>query len=259
MITEYHRPDTLQEALALLARSQPPTVPLGGGTVLNAPSDTAVAVVDLQNLGLNAIERQGSTLRIGATATLQALLTTPDLPAALTQAIESEATYNLRQVGTLAGTLMVADGRSPLAAVLLALDTQLTLLPDEQTVNLGEFLPLRAERPTGQLITGFSLSLQPTLAYQYVARTPADRPIVIAAAARWGSGRLRVVLGGYGTSPLMVLDGKGTGETADTEGAVAAAENATLHAGDQWASAEYRVDVAKTLVARCVAEVSSSA
>ena len=35
IIKEYHRPDTLEEALALLNRAQVRTVPLAGGTVLN--------------------------------------------------------------------------------------------------------------------------------------------------------------------------------------------------------------------------------
>jgi hypothetical protein len=55
MIIEYHRPETIEAALALLARKEPRTVPLGGGSVLNQPSDIPVAVVDVQSLGLNQI------------------------------------------------------------------------------------------------------------------------------------------------------------------------------------------------------------
>ena len=71
MIIEYLRPETLEETLRLLARTEPKTVPLGGGTVLNAPSDQQVAVVDLRNLGLNKMETKGRSLEIGATTTLQ--------------------------------------------------------------------------------------------------------------------------------------------------------------------------------------------
>ena len=55
MITTYHRPQTLDEALTLLA--QPNTLPLGGGTLLSHPTPDPVSVVDLQALGLNAITR----------------------------------------------------------------------------------------------------------------------------------------------------------------------------------------------------------
>ena len=46
MITAYHRPKTLDEALTLLA--QPNMVPLGGGTLLSHPSPDPVEAVDLQ-------------------------------------------------------------------------------------------------------------------------------------------------------------------------------------------------------------------
>ena len=46
-----------------------------------------------------------------------------------------------------------------------------------------------------------------------------------------------------------VPDGK------DENDVLPAVENATLNAGDEWASAEYRIDVAKTLVKRCLKEV----
>ena len=35
MITEYHRPSTLESAIELLGRKTPETVPLAGGTLLN--------------------------------------------------------------------------------------------------------------------------------------------------------------------------------------------------------------------------------
>ncbi len=249
MILEYHRPDTIEEALKLLKRKKPLTVPLGGGTVLNAPSDEQLAVVDIQNLGLDNIKKKGSSLKVGAGATLQKLLDTSTIPETLRKAIQHEATYNLRQVGTVAGTLVVADGRSPFTAVMLALDAQLTWLPDEAKQALGEFMPLRAEQLSGRLITELSISLQPKLAYEYVARSPADLPIVAVAVARWSSGRTRIVLGGFGNAPLTVLDGQ------EQDGALPVVENAFLDAGDKWASAEYRVDVVKTLTKRCLKEV----
>jgi putative selenate reductase FAD-binding subunit len=249
MITEYHRPDTLEEALRLLAREEVKTMPLGGGSVLNGPSPEQYAVVDLQALGLNRIEKKGNTLLVGATATLQALLDTPDLPAALYQAIQHEATYNLRQVATLAGALVSVGGRSPLATVLLALDAQVTLLPEVEQVGAGELLLTRRESLPGRLITQIALPLNLRLAYHYVARTPADLPLVCAAAARWTSGRVRLALGGYGEAPIVALDGPEAGGVAE------AARSAYFNAGDQWASAEYRREAAATLAQRCLEEL----
>ncbi|MDH5606867.1 MAG: FAD binding domain-containing protein [Anaerolineae bacterium] len=250
MIIEYHRPETIEEALALLSRPAPLTLPLGGGTVLNAPSDDDFAVVDLQKLGLDKITKKGSALHIGAAATLQALLEYKDIPEALGKAIRHEAGYNIRQSGTAAGSLVAADGRSPFAAVMLALDCKLSWMP-EDSENLGEFLPMRGKRVPGRLITAVSIPTNVDLAYEYVARSPADLPIVCAAAARWSSGRARLVLGGYGDAPLMAVDGN------DANDILPAVENAYSTAADQWASAEYRADTAKVLAQRCLDQINS--
>lgn len=246
MIIEYIRPETLEETLRLLARTDPTTVPLGGGTVLNAPSDQQVAVVDLQGLGLNTVETKGRSLEVGATATLQSLLEVEEIQPALAEAIRHESAYNLRQSGTVAGSLVAGGGRSPFLAVMLALDAELFWQPGEKVQSLGEFLPLRNGTWPGALITKITFSLQTTLAYHYAARTPADRPVVCAAAARWPSGRTRIVLGGFGKAPLTILDGEAN------QGVLDAAEAAYLTAEDQWASAEYRSHTAKVLVRRCL-------
>jgi CO/xanthine dehydrogenase FAD-binding subunit len=208
-----------------------------------------VAVVDLQGLGLDIVKRKGKTLMVGAAVTLETLLASPALPEALAKAIRHEASYNLRQVSTVAGTLIVADGRSPFVSALLALDPQLTWLPGEIKQPLGDFLPIRGQSRPGLLITEVAFSIQPKLAYEYVARSPVDLPIVCVAVARWASGRTRIVLGGYGSSPMMVLDGQEQG------GALPVVENAMINADDQWASAEYRADVAQKLTKRCLEAV----
>lgn len=252
MIIEYNRPETIEQALTLLGRAEPKTVPLGGGSALNRLSDEALAVVDLQALGLNAWTLQGNMIHLGATLTLQALLDAFETLAfagsgllpALAQAVTHEASYNLRQVGTVAGTLVAADGRSPFATALLALDAALTVLPGDETLPVGDVLPLRAERLHAKLIVRVGLPSNARLRYEAVARTPADRPVVCAAVAVWPSGRTRVALGGYGACPLLAFDG------ADAAGAETAARNAFSQAGDEWASAEYRQEVAAALVKR---------
>ncbi|MBT3390064.1 MAG: hypothetical protein HN413_06605 [Chloroflexi bacterium] len=251
MIIEYHRPETIEAALALLARKEPRTVPLGGGSVLNQPSDIPVAVVDVQSLGLNQIAARGNKLEIGAAATLQALLDTPEAPLALKDAIRHEAAYNLRNMATVAGAIVAADGRSPFAAAMLALGAEL-VFANERTLALGEFLPLRANASASELISKISIPLNIKLSYQYVARTPADLPIVCAAAAQWSSGRTRLVLGGFGNSPLLALDGP------NALGAPIAARDAYREAGDQWAGAAYRSDVAETLARRAIQAFGAS-
>jgi CO/xanthine dehydrogenase FAD-binding subunit len=246
MIVEYHRPKTVDEALILLARKGIKTFPLGGGTVLNQPSKDKKAVVDLQLLGFNTIEGKEEKLIIGSTATLQKILEFKDLHPALSKAIKHEATYNTRQVATVAGSLVASDGRSPLATTFLALDAQCLFQPGEETISLGEYLPMRDHLPGSRLITEVMITTKPYLSYQYVARTPADLPIVCVSVAQWASGRTRVALGGYGSSPILAYDGP------THDGAEVAARDAYLEAGDQWASSEYRSAVAFTLTKRAL-------
>lgn len=250
MIKEYNRPKTIEEALVLLERKEPRTYPLAGGSVVNQPSPEPKAVVDLQALCLDKIEHKGNTYTLGAALTLQKMYDLPDLPQALRKAIEHEATHNLRNVASIAGTLVAADGRSPFSTAMLTCDVQLKILPGDATIRLGELLPQRERYLQGKLIVQVALPLNIRLAYQYVARTPADLPIVCVAVARWSSGRTRVVLGGFGSAPTLAMDGP------QSEGAEIAARSAYLQAQDTWASAEYRSYIAGVLTQRCLAQLA---
>ena len=258
MISEYHRPQTLDEALKLIARPEPRTHPLGGGTMLNRPTPKSYAVVDLQALNLSEVRKTGNYLEIGATATLQALYESVHIPPALRESIRLETNYNIRQVATVAGALVACDGRSSFATAMLALDAKLTLLPGEEEVTLGNLLPLLttttgyASPLQGKLITKITLPAQTKLAFQYIARAPDDRPIVCAAVAQWASGRTRVALGGHGRSPALAMDGPEPG------GVEMAAQNAYQDAGDEWGSAEYRREMAGVLVRRCLVQIQDS-
>jgi CO/xanthine dehydrogenase FAD-binding subunit len=253
MIIAYHRPQTLDEALTLLA--QPNTVPLGGGTLLSKPQTDPVEVVDLQALGLDSLTQSGNNLELGATLTLQALLESEHCPQALKSALKLEAPLNIRNAATVAGTLVACDGRSTFASVLLAMDAKLDIRyskDDSRVSNIGDFLPLR---PRG-LITSFTIPLNVKLAFEYVSKTPADKPLVCVALAQWNSGRTRLTVGGYGRSPMLAMDGElppsPAGRGTEGEGLFAAARNAFHEATDEWASAEYRMDVAATLAKRCL-------
>jgi len=244
MITDYFRPQTLDEALTLL--DQPNTLPLGGGTLLSRGTVGPVSVVDLQALGLNYLRPQGNTLEIGAAVTLQQLLESEHCPEALKTAIKLEAPLNLRNSATVAGTLVTCDGRSPFATSLLALDAKLSVISHQLSViSVGEFLPLR---PRG-LITQITIPLHAKFAFEYVARTPSDKPIVCAALAQWSTGRTRLAVGGWGKSPSLAMDG------TEADGLDFAARNACHEAADDFGSAEYRMDVASTLAKRCLAEL----
>jgi CO/xanthine dehydrogenase FAD-binding subunit len=255
MIIEYHRPKTIDEALELLARVRPVTYALGGGTFLNREREEQYAVVDLQSLDIGKIKISGNQAQLGATSKLQEILDFPGLPGGLYIAIKLEDTYNLRQMKTIAGALVTANGRSPIATVMLALDASLEILAqgaEPQRVKLGDWLPVRSQAKPGKLIRMLTFSTAVKIAYEYVARSPADQPIVGVATAQWSSGRTRVALGGWGSTPLLAMDGP------EAAGIETAARNAYSHAEDEWASAEYRQEVAGVLAARSLEDIRNA-
>jgi putative selenate reductase FAD-binding subunit len=264
MITTYHKPKTLDEALELLTR--PNTLPLGGGTLLSHGTADSVQAVDLQLLGLDSITKSGNNpstgsgqrLELGATLTLQALLESEHCPEPLKRAIKLEAPLNIRNAATVAGTLVACDGRSTFASLLLAMDAKVTVVSKqsaEETINIGDLLPLR-EQIRGKLITKITIPINVKLAFDHVSKTPADKPLICAALAQWNSGRTRLALGGYGRSPMLAMDGTEAEGASSSDfvlrSAETAARNAFHEATDEWASAEYRMNVAPTLAKRCL-------
>ena len=250
MITTYHRPQTLEEALKIL--TEPDTRPLGGGTVLaNLGDEEAFSVVDLQSLGLGKLHKSGNILEIGATVTLQYLLENEHTPGALKSAIKIEAPINLRNMATVAGILATCDGLSPFAVVMQALDARITFLNGgESHIDLGDMLANKREVLQGKLMVKIEIPLSCKVAFESVARSPADKPIICVALAKWPSGRTKVVLGGWGELPTLAMDGN------DSSGILEAIKYSTQNATDAWGSVEYRSSVAGVLVRRCIENIN---
>lgn len=248
-IVEYQRPETVEDAIRLLSREAPKTVALMGADPFLHQESENVAVVDLQALGLETITKKARSLEIGAMVTLQALMGAVSGLTGLVSAILHEATYNRRQMITVAGSLVDADGRSPFATAMLSLDAQLVYLPGDQIEPVGTLFSLPGQIEKDRLISRILIPNEVRLVYQYVARTPADLPIVCVSVVQWPSGRTRVAVGGFGRTPKLVMDGP------NPSGAEIAAKDAYQEAGDVWASALYRREIAATLTKRCLTQL----
>lgn len=255
MIANYHRPATLEDALALLAGSDIRSIPIGGGTTLSQRNAEAIEIVDLQALGLNLVEQRGNQIDLGATLTLQALSELDVLPPALRSAAQRETSFNLRQAGTLAGTMVACDGRSPLAAAMLAIDAQLVLISaldqSSEILSYGEILPLRKTHLEKRLITQIIVPGNVRLEIDMVGRTSKDWPVIGVAVAQWPSGRTRITLMGFGATPRLAMDGPEPG------GAIEAVQFVCDTAADEWATAEYRKATARVLVERAMTRISN--
>ncbi len=203
LVAAYFRPDSLDEALSLLA--EPNRIPLAGGTIVNADrTHSDVGVVDLQALGLDAIEQSDSGVRIGATAKLHAVAEHSSLPDPLRDLARREQPSSLRTLATVGGTIATGDADSMFLAGLLVHGAQVRLAHPGGAVDdhaLGDVLS--GGVPAGSLITSVELETSGRPADAITGRTPADVPIVGAVARAVGDD-VALALTGVGSTPVLV-------------------------------------------------------
>lgn len=248
MIVEYHRPATISKALELLARKSPRSLPLGGGSVLSRETRGDIAVVDLQALGMDTIRVNSEILEVGAATRIQQIMDDSNVPSWLKIACNREMSRNLRGMSTIAGFLMCATGRSPLAIALLAADLHARVLPGNEELSFLNILSVRANIQQPWLISDVTLDGMLQLKFDFIARSPADLPVLGIAIAKWPNGRIRASVGGFGDYPLLAYDG--VNPTA-IKAAVAAILTGSK---DEWASEEYRQAIAPAVIQRLLAE-----
>ena len=253
----YHRPKTIKETLALMEKG----VPLAGGTALTPQRYDVTAVIDLQDLKLDELKVGKSKIRIGATIKLQALIKAQEeVPQALGQACRQEAALNIRNAASIGGAVMTGDGRSPLLTALLSLDTSVITEPGNNSEPLEKLLEKRDDTRKPRLIVALEMMRPNRMFYEQVSRSPADRPLVCLAVAekRTSKGESHVVaaLGGYGERPIRLTEMEEALEKgASLAEAAALAEKAYSGAGDAFASAAYRAEIAGVLARRLLTEV----
>ncbi len=182
-ILEYHRPATVDAALALLGRRTPRTRPLAGGAHYRRGIKWPEALVDLGGLGLDTLKHTGAGWEIGAMATLEALAAHEDLPPALRNAARRQAPRNFRQRSTIGGMIATRD-TGVLFACLLALGARIRLEPGGRYVPLATYAQTRLIN--GDLITAVAFGAARQVAFAEISRTPADLPVLCVAVAADG-------------------------------------------------------------------------
>ena len=208
MIIDYHRPSTISECLGLLSRKEPKTVPLAGGTFLSRHQDEDLAIVDLQDLGLDKILLSDTSAQIGAMVMLNNLEENPRLSHLFRAVIRQESNYNQRHRASIAGTLVCADGYSSIACAFMAINAQLRWQPDNKIITLEDYYirRCRGSDGIGLLMSDILIPEMGELYYEDVGRSPMDRPLICVAVARWADGGKRICFGGDFQSPVVIPD-----------------------------------------------------
>ncbi len=247
ILAEYHKPQSVAEAVALLRRTDVRLRPLAGGSQLVGALETRTlkavdGVVDLAGLGLHRIFATIALLRIGATATLSDV-SSHSVAGALAGGIlrrtaACEGPVNLRNAATVGGLIACAEMDSEFYAALLALNASVIVSDGRHETSIP--LPVFALPSSHHLIIAVTLPIRTLRAgHARIARTPSDRCIV-AAVAVMGDGVERVALCGVGERPLLA--------------------GGALTPPDNWkGSAEYRLAMADVVRHRALTEARSRA
>jgi aerobic carbon-monoxide dehydrogenase medium subunit len=146
---EYHRPDSLEEALQLLSQHGDEAKVLAGGQslipVMKLRLATPAHLVDIGRLGLEAISESDGRLTVGALARHRDLERSDVLKArypVMAAAAPLISDPIVRNLGTIGGSLCHADPAGDWGSVMLALDASVVLrsVRGEREVAMPEFL-----------------------------------------------------------------------------------------------------------------------
>lgn len=276
----YHRPGSVQEAVALLAADPDAKLIAGGHSLLPAMKMRLAApsaLVDLGKVpGLSGIKVSGDNVVIGAMTTYRQLQNSSDLASTVPLLASSSAHVGDQQVrarGTLGGSLAHSDPAADLTAVFLVLNGSVkavggsgerTIAADDLFVDL-----LTTSLNPEEIITEVHIPKQGSVkaAYEKIEHPASGYAVVGVAVA--------VTVGGDGTvsSARIAVTGctsKATRSTAaenaltgkklDADGIAAAAAVAADGLeinGDHYASAEYRAHLVGVATRRALEKAAS--
>ena len=275
---EYFAPATVDEALALLARYGDDAKILAGGQSLIPMMKLRIAsprfLIDVNRIeSLSGLRRDGERLEIGALCRHADVANSPlvreHLPI-MTDAANLTADVQVRNRGTVGGSLAHADPAGDWPTALLALDTDVAIIGPgrARTVPLREFI-VDAYTTTlgrGEMLTGISVPFSPRpcggayLKFEKRAGDFAVASVGIQLESDEGGTirRAAISLGALGASPIRATAAEDVlRETSAPSSAVDEAERLVREAAqpfeDTRGSIEYKRHLAGVLFRRALA------
>ncbi len=250
---DYLRPDSLEDALRALG--DPEAKVLAGGQsllpVLKLRVVRPTVLVDIGRLDLAGVTVEGDALRIGALTTWRELAHAPEVErpalAGLADCARVIGDLQVRNRGTVGGSLVHADPSADAPAALLALGATLELRSPtgNRTISLGEFQrgPFTTALEPGEILTEVGVPLPSAGAGSAYVKIehPASGFALAGAGALVGPDGSTVALTGVGGQQLAF-------PADDLEAALAEAD---IY-GDDYAPAEYRRHLAGIVARRAL-------
>lgn len=273
----YHRPASLAEALTLLAADDPGVKLLAGGqSILPVLKIRLAEVGTLLDIGrieeLRGIRAGADGGRIiGAATRWNEILEDPGIASGepmLHEAVDGIADLQVRNRGTIGGSVAHADPAADIAAVLLARDASVAV----RSTTAGRAGPVhgfwRGPFETalgpGELITEVRLPALPPgagSAYRSVTQAASGYPVAgVAAVVALSGGRItwvRIGVTGVAEAPYRALAAEAAlagspGDPAALAAAAALVTSGRTVLGDPHADAGYRTHVAAVVARRAL-------
>ncbi len=272
---EYSSPANLKEALGLIADGSAKV--LAGGMSLIPLMKLRLAapghVVDLGRVpGLNYIREEAGAIHVGAMTTHYEVETSPLLRGKcplLAETASNIGDVQVRNVGTIGGSIAHADPAADYPAALYALEAKVHLVSakSDRTLTMDEFLvdTMTTAIEPGELVLELILPVEAPSAgvsYQKMAQ-PASGFALVGIAARVMKSGGRVTMARVGVTGLAgkayraanvekLLEGT-AGTAADVRKAAAVVAKGVDANSDMHASADYRSHMARIYTARALA------
>ena len=256
-IQKYVRAQSLDEAYTLNQAKRNRIV--GGMMWLRLGRGSIGTAIDLCDLGLDQIEEQEDSFRIGAMVTLRALEQHVGLNAytsgAIANAVKHIVGVQFRNMATIGGSVWGRFGFSDVLTVLLAMDTYVELYKGGR-IPLEEFVRMKYDR---DLLVRVIIKKSPLkMVYASMRNQRTDFP-VLACAVACVSGEYRTSIGARPAKAMLIRDEKGIlarGVTRESamEFARYVSEN-TPTATNLRGSAKYRAHLTRVLTERSVTEL----
>lgn len=213
---DYARPDTVDEATAILAEHGDDARVLAGGQTLLAMLNLRVVdpaiLVDITRIPALDVIREGEgRIEVGATVTQNQLMAWPPLRQKLpllAAALPFVGHFQTRNKGTVCGSVAHADPTSEIPLALAVLEGEVVLRSRRGTRVLaaGEFQQgmLTTARAADELITAVRFPIATGgVAFREVARRHGDFAIVAVAAAVESRDSIRVGVAGMVERPAV--------------------------------------------------------
>ena len=268
------RPETLAEALTLLAERTDDAKVIAGGQslvpVMNFRLAAPGLLIDLNRIKtLAGIRLDGNMLRIGAMTRQSALMESPLIAHAplLALALPHIGHVQTRSRGTIGGSLAHADPSAELPLTMVALDAALTIESRRggcRTMPAREFFidAMVTELAPDELLTEIAFAIAPAnsrCSFRELALRHGDFAIV-AVAAQFAAGDLTVAVGGLEARPrycrCLVGALRERNFSLDDLQALISDELADVEPlSDLQSSGDYRRELAAVLVAQSLNEV----